>query len=205
VTVIKHDFQRSRKDTDQSGKEEKKIPGFQLRIELSYSSPPIWRTVNLPGTISLAAFHSIIQHCFGWQDEATYRFLVGKIFYSPEQTGSTGGSRSSLTTQLHELEKQMGFIFSYLYDGGCGWECEITLEHLFPDTKVISQPILVEGDRASRPSSIEDIHEYQNLLESLTRTDINRDRVLAKSGVAPSFDPAILDIDTINDAIRKIG
>ena len=204
MTVIKHDFRRSRTSTTQSGTEEKKIPGFQLRIELCYSSPPIWRTVNLPGTISLAAFHSIIQHCFGWQDEATYRFLVGKIFYSPEQTATTGGSRSSAATRLHELEKQMGFIFSYLYDGGCGWECEITLEHLFPDSKTISHPILVEGDRASPPSSIEDIHEYQSFLDTLTRTEINRDRVLTKSGVAPSFDPAILDIDTINDAIRKI-
>jgi len=204
VTVIKHDFQRSRQGTAPTEKEKKKIPGFQLRIELSYSSPLIWRTVNLPGTLSLAAFHTIIQHCFGWQDEATYRFLVGKIFYSPEQTSTTGGSRSSSAAQLHELEKDMGFIFSYLYDGGCGWECEITLEHLFPDTNNVPHPMLVEGERGCPPPSIEDIHEYQDLLDSLQGTEINRERVLAKSGVAPSFDPAFLDIAAINNSIREI-
>jgi len=205
VTVIKHDFQRSRKSANPAEKEKKKIPAFQLRIELSYAAPPIWRTVNLPGTLSLAAFHTVIQHCFGWQDEATYRFLVGKIFYSPEQTSTTGGSRSSAATQLHELEKHMSFIFSYLYDGGCGWECEITLEHLFPDTNEIPHPVLVAGDRACPPLAIEDIHEYQDLLDKLEQPEINRDRVLAKSGVSSSFDPAFLDIAAINDTIRAIS
>ena len=205
MTVIKHDFQRKRQSTDPAEKEKKKIPGFQLRIELSYSSPPIWRTVNLPGTLSLATFHTIIQHCFGWQDEATYRFLVGKIFYSPEQTGVTGSSRSSSATKLHQLEKQMGFIFSYLYDGGCGWECEITLEHLFPDTAEIPHPIIVDGERACPPPVIEDIHEYQELLGTLAGTEINRDRVLTKSGISPSFDPASFDAAAINNSIREIS
>lgn len=202
MTIIRHDFQRSKQSSD--SKEKEKIPGFQLRIELSYSSPPIWRTVNVPGTFTLSELHTIIQHCFGWRDDATYRFLVGKIFYSPDEISTISGSRPSSAIQLHELEKDMGFIFSYLYDGGCGWECEITLEHLFPDTQEVPHPCLIEANGACPPSVIEDIHEYQEMLTNLEKADINREEILANSGVSPSFDPEFCDIAAINNLIKEI-
>jgi len=204
VTIIKHDFQRGRKNTNKAEKEEKKIPGFQLRISLSYSTPTIWRTVNLPGTLTLAGLHSVIQRCFGWQDDATYRFLVGKIFYSPDEAGSSGSSRSSTTTQLHEIEKDMTFVFSYLYDGGCGWECEITLEQLFPNTKEIAFPILVNAQQASPPAACDDIHEYQDMIATLEKATANRKKILAQKDVPLSFDPSVVDVTAINADIQNI-
>lgn len=204
MTIIKHDFQHKQQKSLQKAGEEKVIPGFQLRVELNYSSPPIWRTVNLPGTCTLADLHTVIQVCFGWNDNDTHRFLVGKIFYGPAATTFSGGIRHDADIRLHELEKDMGFIFSYLYDGGCGWECEITLERLFPDTRVIPRPALVAADRACPPADIEDINEYQNLLASLEKTAPDRERILAEHGIASTFEPSYCDTRAINDKLQRL-
>lgn len=205
MTIIRHDFHNKSKSGRRAETEKIKIPGFQLRIELSYSSPPIWRIVNLPGTLTLAGLHSVIQICFDWKDEATHRFLVGKIFYSPGETDISRGIRSDAEIELHELEKDMGFIFSYLYDGGCGWECEITLEQLFPDAKDISHPVLVAADRACPPPSIEDIHEYQSLLAELRNAPASHEKILAKHDIANSFDPSYCDMTVINNRLKTVN
>lgn len=205
MTIIKHDFQNKSQIGSRTETGKKKIPGYQLRIELSYSSPPIWRTVNLPGTLSLYDLHSVIQICFGWDNEATHRFLVGKIFYSPGVTDTSGGIRSEAEIELHELEKDMGFIFSYLYDGGCGWECEITLEQVFPDAKSYPHPVLVSAGRAYPPPYIEDIHEYQTMLTELEKAVVHRKKILAEHGIASSFDPLYCDTTSINDRLKHIS
>lgn len=198
MTIIRADFGRPKRPADQTTSKDKKIPGYQLSIELSYSSPAIRRTVNIPGTLTLADLHTVIQHCFGWQDEAAHRFLVGKIFYSPDSRETTGGSRSSSATALHEVEKDMGFIFSYLYDGGCGWECEITLDQTFGDARTIPHPVLTAAEGASPPPCIEDIHDYQSLLAELARSPESHDKILAAHGVPSTFTPNHCDMTAIN-------
>jgi hypothetical protein len=207
MTIIKHDFQKAKQLRPPKKKEKKGIPGFQLRVVLSYSSPPIWRTVQLPGTFTLKDLHTVIQVCFGWDDSASHRFLVGKVFYGPAAAEASSGIRDEADSQLHELEKDMGFIFSYLYDGGSGWECEISLERLFPDSKVIPQPMLLAADRACPPigiEGIEDIHEYQLLLTSLEAAAPNREEILAGLGIACTFDPSYCDLRAINDTLHRI-
>jgi hypothetical protein len=41
---------------------------YQMTITLRGIRPPIWRRVQVPGTLSLAAFHDMIQRVFGWTD-----------------------------------------------------------------------------------------------------------------------------------------
>lgn len=205
MTIIRHDFHQQPKTVTTAGQRKKPIPGFQLRIDLSYSSPLIWRTVNIPGTLTLAGFHSVIQACFGWRDEASHRFLVGKIFYSPDEVATTGGSRSSSATQLHALEKDMGFIFSYLYDGGCGWECEITLEQLLADARDLPHPVLLAAEGACPPATFDDIHAYQELLAHLEKTGTNHQEILAEQGIAGPFNPSYCDMASINEQLKLLS
>lgn len=201
MTIIKHDFQRTKEQTDKKS-EKKKIPGYRLRIDLGFSSPPIWRSLTVPGTMTLAELHKVIQHCFGWEGDETYRFLVGKIFYSPHEPSTTGGSRST-DTQLHKLEEYMGFIFSYLFDGGCGWECELSLEEVIPDAKDVPQPVVADGEGASPPPSTEDIHEYIAFLQKLDNEPESRAQLLATHGLSLTFDASICDLEGINQSISQ--
>ena len=83
--------------------------------------------------MTLGTLHRVIQVCMGWDNSDTHQFLVGKIFY---QSGF--GIRDTKRDvaydehnfELHQLEEGMQFLFTYLYDGGEGWELEIALEEV---------------------------------------------------------------------------
>ena len=82
--VLKPDFTRGK--GAQKGKsitsKAEKLPDYQLKLSLSFSDPLIWRRIQVPGQLTLADLHRVIQICMGWSDSDTHQFLVGKIFYS---------------------------------------------------------------------------------------------------------------------------
>jgi hypothetical protein len=47
-----------------------------MTITLRGIRPPIWRRVQVPGTLSLAALHDVIQRVFGWTDSHLHQFVV---------------------------------------------------------------------------------------------------------------------------------
>ncbi|WP_167506059.1 plasmid pRiA4b ORF-3 family protein [Desulfosediminicola flagellatus] len=201
MTLIHHDFKNTEDTTNKDDKKEVLIPGYQLRLELSFSSPSIWRTIKVPGTATLSDLHRIIQICFGWDDDATHRFLVGKIFYNPPPLCNEN-NHCETDFQLHELEEGMGFIFSYIYDGGSGWECEITLEDKIKDAKTIPTPQLIAADRAFPPQSFDDIHEYQDVLQQLERENADIGQILGSYNLSGDYDPAQFDLKAINNRLK---
>lgn len=201
MTLIHHDFKAGEKKSNEEDKKNLPIPGYQLRIEVSFSSPAIWRTIKIPGTATLADLHRVIQTCFGWQDDSTHRFLVGKIFYNPLEL-CNDKNHCETDYQLHELEDGMGFIFSYIYDGGSGWECEITLEEKIRDSKTIPEPELIAADRAFPPEGFDDIHEYQHVLNQLENHNADTGKILASHNLSHDYDPAHCDLRAINDILK---
>ena len=58
---------------------------YQMKITLKGIRPPIWRRVQVPGTIRLARFHAVIQTVFGWTDSHLHQFLInGESYGRPE-------------------------------------------------------------------------------------------------------------------------
>ena len=138
--------------------------------------------------------------------------VVTRFFTDPAQAPSV-----SIETAFFAAQKQADsfrvFVqgestaagFPYGLGAALAGVLDQRLERLFPDTAAIPHPIIVDGERASPPPVIEDIHEYQELLGTLSGTEINRDRVLTKSGISPSFDPASFDAAVINNSIREMS
>jgi hypothetical protein len=188
--VVHADFTRkTRRNVHKSS--DKPISAYQFKISLPFSDPLIWRRIVVAGQTSLARFHHIIQACMGWHDEDTHQFMVGKIFYQSgfgiKEMQERDADYDEARFSLHDLEEAMGFIFTYLYDGGDGWEVEITLEEIlppFPDDYEL--PRLVAGERAAPPEAAGDIHRYQALVHdsegSITIGDL-------------TFNPAAFDHD----------
>ena len=54
---------------------------YQMTVTLKGIRPPIWRRVQVPGTLSLAAFHDMIQTVFGWTDSHLHQFHIGGVSY----------------------------------------------------------------------------------------------------------------------------
>src|SRR5437016_612339 len=54
-----------------------KVRGFQVRLDLRYAKPPVWRRLVLPGDLTLSELHSVIQGAMGWSDSHLHRFRTG--------------------------------------------------------------------------------------------------------------------------------
>ena len=81
--ILKGEFGKTRAVRQGTAETEKAIPGYQLKLALPFSDPLIWRRIQVPGQMTLADMHRVIQICMGWQDTEAHQFLVGKIFYQP--------------------------------------------------------------------------------------------------------------------------
>lgn len=203
MAVIQHEFRKKAAQGD-SRKTPETIPGYNLRMELGFSSPPIWRAVEVCGSLTLAELSRIIQLCFGWSDNYSHRFLAGKIFYGPGQADNGGDLADEAQTKLYQLEEVMGFIFTYLHDHGGGWECEITLQKVFSDGFKSRQPRLVAANNASPPASMDDIHEYNELVKQIAQSPENRAGLLAGYQLPADFDPAVCDINGLSSLLESL-
>ena len=61
---------------------------YQLRIQLSGISPPIWRRILVAADCTIAELHQTIQLAMGWTDEHLHRFTIrGQWFCVPREGG----------------------------------------------------------------------------------------------------------------------
>ncbi|MGC8495041.1 MAG: plasmid pRiA4b ORF-3 family protein [Syntrophobacteraceae bacterium] len=53
---------------------------FQLKVILKGIEPAIWRSILVPGSITLHKFHKILQIVMGWDEEHLYNFSRRKDY-----------------------------------------------------------------------------------------------------------------------------
>ncbi len=195
------------KESEQSAKNDKPIPSYVLHISIMFSDPLIWRRVQIPGTFTLATLHDVIQLSMGWTDSHVHQFLVGKISYEPTSGSSTikeSTKYDERNVKLYELEEGMHFMFSYLYDAGGGWEHDIRLEEVVPHTRELLHPVLLSGEQACPPETMSDIHEYQELLESLEDPSRGDNVNLSELTGSNEFDPDFFDLAAAKDRFEGL-
>lgn len=71
---------------------------YQLKISLKYMEPPIWRSVQVPASASLADLHNIIQFTFDWIDDHMHEFEIKGAAYNDvaDALDEYGGVSSNL-------------------------------------------------------------------------------------------------------------
>jgi Plasmid pRiA4b ORF-3-like protein len=205
TTIIKGDFGRRRTNTSASGTKEKPAPIYQLKISLAFSSPLIWRRLLIPGETSLARLHNIFQQCMGWDDIHSHRFLVGKVFYAPSEDGEIWertGERDESAYRLVELESDMKWCFTYIYDFSDGWEHDIELEEIIPRSRDLNLPTLLAGDRACPPENVGGIPGYEEFLTIINDPRHKHHQKMAKWYGTDRFDPDFFDAAEINRTLQ---
>src|SRR5712691_3135102 len=102
---------------------------YQMKITLKGIRPPIWRRIQVPGTIRLASFHGVIQTVFGWTDSHLHQFVVaGRTYGQPNDFDEVVVDETSVT--LGEAVGTRIKRFEYTYDFGDNWEHEIVVEKI---------------------------------------------------------------------------
>jgi hypothetical protein len=123
---------------------------YQLKVTLKGIRPPIWRRLQVPGPITLAALHDVLQAAFGWTDTHLHQFIVGERYYGQpddfdEVVFDEGGVTlaSTLGTRIKR--------FAYVYDFGDDWEHEIVVEKVIAGNAGSEPPLCLAGRRQRPP------------------------------------------------------
>ncbi len=108
-----------------------KVGGFQLKMTLRGSKPPIWRRVIVPADMTLGDLHTVIQVAMGWHGGHLHEFNIDGTAYvanGPEDAMYDDmDGEDEAEYQLREVLREK-MKFDYVYDFGDNWEHLVTVE-----------------------------------------------------------------------------
>ncbi len=143
---------------------------YQLKVTLVGIAPPVWRRLIVPGELSLAGLHRVIQLAMGWDspydDYHLHDFRIGGTRYANAELGERWGEpildegSVSLAKVVKEKDR-----FAYLYDFGDSWEHRVTVEKVSATGPAV--PVCLAGGRACPPEDCGGVWGYAFLLELL--------------------------------------
>jgi hypothetical protein len=146
---------------------------YEFRVILLEVAPPIWRTIQVPGTYSFWDLHVAIQDSMGWLDYHLHLFRVNRPGTGdvvqigiPDEDAFEGdepilpGWEVPIASHL----TRPGAAARYEYDFGDGWEHEVTLEAIVPRQKGIRYPRCLAGERACPPEDCGGVGGYEDLM-----------------------------------------
>lgn len=123
--------------------------GYQLKITIKGSHPPIWRRVIIPENITFDDLDDIIEAVFGWTHEHLFSFYFKQlnVYFSGSPMHEPGGE----TDECIDEWLREGGTFQYTYDFGDSWEHTVKVEKITEYDNRYPQVLKYKG-----PNMIED-------------------------------------------------
>ncbi len=177
---------------------------LQLRIELDYTKPAIWRSVWVPDSITLMKLHSVIQESMGWWDSHLHEFDLAGLRYGAIDP-DWGDELDLIEEKRKKLLKVLGSRkkFSYVYDFGDSWLHRITLEQTLPMIKPQHHALCVAGENACPPEDMGGVPGYYGFLDVIADPD-HEEHAEMLQWCGGSFDPGFFDIHATNESLKRI-
>lgn len=184
------------------------MAGYQLKIIIKGSKPPIWRRIIIPDKITFEQLHCIIQEVFGWWDCHLHQFEIPsqylRIVMDAEEEELWDDKDVLEETVLIDDYINVGDKFLYTYDFGDDWEHLIQVEKRV-DEYAQRWPQVVKFKGNSIPEDCGGIYGYYDLCESLS-TGISYDPDLDISELeewADSQGMEEYDMDAVNEVLKE--
>lgn len=176
---------------------------YELKLELLDVEPKIWRRVLVPGNLTLAQLHEVIQTAMGWTNSHLHEFIVGAHSYS-DPDFEIEEAKSEYRYRLARLAPRVSNTIAYEYDFGDGWEHQIRVESISEDDKRYpGRPVCVEGRQSCPPEDCGGPRGYQRFLEAVGNRKHKEHKELL-DWIGGRFDPEYFDLDEVNAQLRKI-
>ena len=171
----------------------------QLRVVLQGVSPLVWRRLLVPGDISLADLHQVLQTAFGWSDFYLYEF-----HFHGRTVGRDTGDRHAV--RLADLALHRGERFRYCYNFFAYWECDIRLEALLSVT-ASSLPSCVAGRNSAPEEDKGGAWRYQQLQDHHRFPPTEAVSVLAETirSVQQRGDRTEIDLEELEQAQEQVN
>jgi hypothetical protein len=127
---------------------------FELEIVLEEVQPLVRRRVQVPGEVSLAVLHEVVQSAVGWTNSHLHEFeIAGRRYGMPDPDWGYQDVIDEAKATLFRLVGQ-GDRFSYVYDFGDNWNHQITVEKILSPEPGVRYPRCVCGQGACPPEDV---------------------------------------------------
>jgi Plasmid pRiA4b ORF-3-like protein len=178
---------------------------YTFQITLLGVTPPVWRLVAVPGTLTLERLHQVIQLAMGWGRARAYRFDIGGSNYG--ESTSEDGARGRIDSRgitLDQLGLTQGACLTYIYDSKDDWVHHLTVQGVAPSSPMLAAPALLGGAGACPPETVDGPGSYAALLNAL-RTPDSPAGQHAREQLGQVTDPAVWEPGSAAERLPGIG
>jgi len=179
---------------------------YQLKVILKYSSPRVWRRIQVAGNITLEELHWTLQKVMPWDGDHLHHFVVKGDRFVPlgmVEGWVVGEDKDEAVVTLREVASLPKTKFVYEYDFGDSWKHEILVEKIIPPQPRVRYPICLGGAGACPPDDCGGIGGYYGMLQALHNPKHPQQQYF-KEWLGEDFDPEAFDLDQANRQLRKI-
>ena len=177
---------------------------YQIKIELRGMRPPVWRRVQVPGEMSLAELHEVVQAVMGWTDTHLHEFDVDGVRYGvPDDQWGFDGVKDESRTKLFRLAGDGGRL-EYTYDFGDDWRHVLRVEKVLAPESGVRYPRCTAGRRACPPEDVGGPWGYGEFLEAIADPE-HENHEDAVDRVWGPFDPARFDAGEVDGALEHLA
>jgi hypothetical protein len=173
---------------------------YQLRIQLRGVRPPVWRRVLVPGEMSLAELHEVVQTAMGWSNSHLHEFEVeGARYGLPDPDWGLDEVVDESRVKLFRVARE-GSRLRYAYDFGDGWVHDVTVEKVAGWQPATRYPCCIAGRRACPPEDVGGPWGYQDFLVAVGDPGHGGHEQWVE-WVGGRFDPAEFDLAAVDKAL----
>lgn len=177
---------------------------YQIKIALDGIRPPIWRRVQVPGEMTLAELHDVIQTVMGWEDCHLHEFQVAGSRYMPAAYDELDlpAAYDEEAVQLRDVVQREKARLRYTYDFGDDWRHTLTAEKILEPEPGVQYPRCLAGERACPLEDCGGPWGYSDILEARKHPE---DPQLAELlEWAGRYDPEAFALKAVNARLRHL-
>jgi len=176
---------------------------YQLKVQLRKVRPPIWRRLLVPGDMTLAELHEVIQTAMGWTNTHSHEFEIDGVSYGdpdPDwESEAADESKVKLFRVAHEGDR-----IRYAYDFGDGWEHDVLVEKVAGPEPGNQYPSCVAGRRACPPEDVGGPWGYEAFLAAMSDPKHDEHEHWTE-WIGGRFDADEFDLAAVNDALKDFA
>ena len=177
---------------------------FQLKVALRDTKLPIWRTVQVPGDVTLRQLHEVLQLTMGWENSHLHEFRVDGVSYGEPDDDFDTDVKDERLVRLARVAPGAGASLTYLYDFGDGWEHDVIVEKILPPEPRVRYPLCLAGEGACPPEDVGGAWGYDEFLAAI-RDPSNEQHDEMLEWIGGAFDPGKFDVRATNEAFGRFG
>ncbi|MEI2776340.1 MAG: plasmid pRiA4b ORF-3 family protein [Tetrasphaera sp.] len=187
---------------------------LRLRVDLVDAEPPIWRSLDVRGDLTLEEVHNIVQAAFGWTDSHLHTFWLGRTRDDRLRTVGAWADEGELDeTELREVDVRLDQVLrrrgnkaGYRYDFGDSWDHTLKVEKVLPLRDDAPPAVCVDGRGCGPLEDIGGIWSHNELAELIRQApDYQLVPEQYREWLEPGYDPDAFSVNETNRRLAVVG